>query len=120
MSLVDATDAGSVQGVAVDGQLEWRGIPYAAPTVEDLRWPQPAPACEGIRDGSNSDSHCRQLGFPNDVVGSEDCLYLNVFASPGTTADSSLAVMVHLHVGSNTYGWGYENARALVERDVIF
>lgn len=121
VDLIVVTDAGAVQGIAVDGQLEWRGIPYASPPVGDLRWrsPQPPASWTGIRDGSAFGSHCLQLSYPDATIGSEDCLYLNVFAPPGTTSSSSLPVMFHLHGGSNTYGWGYENARAFVDRGVI-
>jgi para-nitrobenzyl esterase len=46
-------------------------------------------------------------------------LYLNVFAPAAATASSHLAVMVHLHPGSNTYGEAYQDATAFTARDVI-
>jgi hypothetical protein len=48
-----------------------------------------------------------------------DCLFLNVSVPVGTTSASSLPVMVHLHGGSNTFNWGYEDAHVFVDQGVI-
>ena len=42
--LVVHTLSGDVRGVANESENEWRGIPYAAPPVGELRWRPPAPA----------------------------------------------------------------------------
>ena len=121
-SLVVTTAAGRVAGIASGLTYEWRGIPYAAPPVGSLRWRAPAAPSTwtGIRDASTFGAHCIQLvDFEGDEIGSEDCLYLNVFAPPNTKATAGLPVMVHLHPGGNAYGWGYEEASALVSRGVI-
>src|SRR5262245_25950930 len=60
----------------------YRGIPYAAPPVGELRWkaPQPVAAWQGERDATNWPNRCPQ-GQSNMGTGaaiSEDCLYLNV------------------------------------------
>lgn len=119
--LVVHTGSGDVRGVD-DGQVaEWRGVPYAAPPVGPLRWrpPAPAPAWSGVREADVFAPQCLQLGLQAPVEGSEDCLYLNVFAPSGTTAGSGLPVMVHLHGGGNFFFHPYTNADALVSRGVI-
>ncbi|MGQ9426442.1 carboxylesterase/lipase family protein [Gilvimarinus sp. F26214L] len=87
----------------------FRGIPYAAPPVGDLRWqpPQPATAWEGVRDATEWPNRCPQgessMGAGGPI--SEDCLYLNVV----TTAESASArqpVMVFFHGGGLTSGTG--------------
>jgi para-nitrobenzyl esterase len=113
-------ESGVLRGLDTGDALEWRGIPYAAPPVGDLRWrpPSPADSWEGVRDASEFGPNCIQLSTDVDTVGSEDCLYLNVFA-PSDSDDRDLPVMVHLHGGSNSGGRPYENASAFVRHDVI-
>jgi para-nitrobenzyl esterase len=83
--LVVHTRDGNVRGVATPSGKEWRGIPYAAPPVGDLRWhPPAAPApWTGVRDTTEFRPPCMQLTFdeigPSGTTGREDCLYLNVF-----------------------------------------
>lgn len=113
------TRSGLVRGV-VDGPVAtWAAIPYAAPPLGDLRWRPPAPpaAWTGVRDGTAFAEPCVQIG-PEDVIGSEDCLYLNVFA-PATPGRAALPVMVHLHGGGNSGFHPYTDAAAFVERDVV-
>jgi len=104
---------GLIVGEANDIQL-YRGIPYAAPPVGDLRWwpPQPAHAWPGVRE-------CYEFGaaapqkpvallsmFPGMALGaatSEDCLYLNVWAPVRKSAEP-LPVMVWIHGGGYTFG----------------
>lgn len=121
------TQNGAVSGVANGSMKEWRGIPYAAPPIGNLRWRPPAPAASwhGLRDATTFASPCVQPsafaadGSVTATTGSEDCLYLNVFAPAGATASSRLAVMVHLHGGGNTFGAPYEDASAFVSRGVV-
>src|ERR1700756_1613132 len=63
-NLVVQTKSGAVQGVNVGSVNQWRGIPYAAPPVGNLRWKPPSPLAPwaGVRDGSEFGSHCIQLG----------------------------------------------------------
>ena len=117
--------AGTVSGIANGAGREWRGIPYAAPPVGPLRWrpPQPAAPWRGVRDATAFAATCAQPGFDPEtatvfVEGSEDCLYLNVFA-PLNPPRGPLPVMVHLHGGSN---WGfrpYRDASNFVSKGVI-
>ncbi|MFC4337431.1 carboxylesterase/lipase family protein [Salininema proteolyticum] len=100
------TDKGVVEGVREDGVRTWKGIPYAAPPVGELRWeaPREAAAWDGVLPADEFEGPCAQPrgnipGIPGD---DEDCLYLNVYAPEG--ADGDLPVMVWFHGGGNTYG----------------
>ena len=95
--------SGQVSGVELDGNVTvFRGIPFAAPPVGDLRWkaPQPPIPWRGVRVTDTFGATCMQRGRQ---LMSEDCLYLNVW----TTADSDqdrLPVMVWIHGGGWTFG----------------
>lgn len=90
----------------------YRGIPYARPPVGELRWrePQPTPdgywSATGIRDGRADGPMCMQeIGPPTKrmIVGSEDCLTLNVYAPPHSdapTAQRLRPVLVFVHGGA--------------------
>jgi para-nitrobenzyl esterase len=103
-----------VQGVAdVNNTQSWRAIPYAAPPLDDLRWraPRDPAGWSGVRDASQFSSICSQLGSffgaPNPAtfgqpIGSEDCLYLNVWRPKST--ESNLPVLFWIHGGSNLKG----------------
>lgn len=120
-------DTGQVQGV-IEGDVQaFRGIPYAAPPVGDLRWRAPAatPAWEGVKDASAYGAACPQppgRTEPWAQVGptNEDCLFLNVWR-PDTDA-TDLPVMVFIHGGGFSLGAAgvplYEGA-ALAERGVV-
>ena len=115
-SLEVTVDGGVVAGVETASTLEWRGLPYAAPPVGELRWRPPAPVepWSGVRAASEFAPPCAQ-----PFEGSEDCLYVNVFTPPGTTPDDALPVMVHLHGGSNLGFRPYQRADAFVRHGVI-
>src|SRR6185369_12678834 len=85
---------GRVSGVAVTGIVTFKGIPFAAPPVGELRWkaPQPLKPWAGVKDASTFGPSCMQdamfarlFGAPPEV--SEDCLYLNVWTPAKTAAD---------------------------------
>ncbi len=109
------TESGLIKGLAETGTetCVWRGIPYAAAPVGDLRWkaPQPAPKWEGTRDGSKWGARCMQKGEMEYVNAdpskkmSEDCLYLNIW-SPKTRDNRRLPVMVWIHGGGYAGGTG--------------
>ena len=111
------------QGVLVGDQsagiASFRGIPFAAPPVGDLRWkpPQPAAAWTGDRSAHDFSASCMQRtrGGP---APSEDCLYLNV---QGPVGAKDAPVMVWIHGGSNTGGSGpmYESP-AFAKDGVVF
>ncbi len=84
----------------------FKGIPYAAPPVGNLRWraPKPAPHWEGVRKGDEFGASCMQGAGSGPKI-SEDCLYLNVWTAAKSAADK-LPVMVWLHGGGNYVGSG--------------
>ena len=101
------TTAGMVEGTtSADGKIQiYKGIPYAAPPVGDLRWkePQPAPAWEGVRKATEFGARCMQGPIYDDMVfrdrgPSEDCLHLNVW-TPAPKAGAKLPVMVWIYGG---------------------
>ena len=89
----------------------WRGIPYAAPPVGELRFrgPRPVVAWEGVRPAVDfgpvapQDRNGQFAGPPTSVPMSEDCLTLNVIA-PDAPAGASLPVMVFVHGGAYSVG----------------
>lgn len=101
------TENGMVQGTVEDGLRVYRGIPFAAPPVGELRWkaPQPAQKWEGILPAEKfgpasiqSNPAISTLAAP-----SEDCLYLNVW-TPARSDKERLAVMVWIHGGGFVAG----------------
>jgi len=96
------TDTGKVEGsLTEDAKVRaFKGIPYAAPPVGNLRWqaPQPAAKWKGVRPAKEFGNHCVQTNpFPDmifrDPGQSEDCLTLNVW-TPISPAGQRLPVMV--------------------------
>jgi len=101
--------------IAENGALVWRGIPFAEPPVGDLRWSAPrAPKpWSGRFAAAKYGSACFQgmelaKPFTDDdgdgFVGSEDCLYLNIFAPANTSASDRLPVMYWIYGGGNVGG----------------
>ena len=101
-------DAGVLKGAVDKGVLSFKGIPFAAPPVGNLRWkpPQPVTPWTGVRPATAYGSDCMQLPFPGDAAPlgtppAEDCLVLNVWRP--ATASKKLPVMVWI------YGGGFVN-----------
>ena len=117
-----AVEGGQITGTPTvqwtPGVRLFRGIPYAAPPVGNLRWraPQPVVPWQGVKRADRFSAACMQL--PTDTEGnawreghvpvSEDCLYLNVW-TPARSAADQLPVMVWIHGGGNTRGAASEN-----------
>jgi len=108
---VVAIDSGKVEGRTDAGVTSWKGIPFAAPPLGDLRWRAPAPArpWSGVRQASAYAADCMQLPFPSDAAPlgttpAEDCLYLNVWKP--ADARGKLPVIVWI------YGGGFVNGGA--------
>jgi len=119
-------EGGQIQGVLTDSTqvMVYKGIPYAAPPVGDLRWkrPQPVVAWEGVKvmdqwgnasvqaDHQPGEFYREEFYFGGDPVRSEDCLYLNVWAPAATVGntDAKLPVAMWVHGGAYSAGWGHE------------
>ncbi|WP_449567260.1 carboxylesterase/lipase family protein [Lelliottia nimipressuralis] len=93
---------GQIRGIT-DGTIQtFKGIPYASPPVEELRWraPQPVKTWSGVRDASRFGKSCMQT---DDLPQSEDCLTLNVW-TPSLKPDRPLPVMVWIYGGALVHG----------------
>jgi para-nitrobenzyl esterase len=126
-------DSGQISGTSANGVRIFKGIPFAAPPVGDLRWkaPQPVAAWQGVRAADKFGSPCMQEPYPasspyasSGVTASdppsEDCLSLNVWTA--AAAGEKRPVMVWIHGGAWTRGAGssatYEGT-ALAKKGVV-
>jgi para-nitrobenzyl esterase len=110
--------------------LVWKGIPYAAAPVGDLRWKPPAPAVDwkGVRDAKVFGSACWQPEpNPESFYGGgpierdENCLFLNVW-SAAKQSDEARPVMVWVHGGALVTGTGatpWYDGTALATKGVV-
>ncbi|REJ79738.1 MAG: carboxylesterase family protein [Acidobacteria bacterium] len=110
---------GAVRGELLDppsGLRVFRGIPYAAAPVGELRWrPPAAPAgWDGVRDATAFAPACPQLPMLAMMMGEtmpptdEDCLYLNVWTTGSAGDDTARPVMVWIHGGGLSLGWSHQ------------
>jgi para-nitrobenzyl esterase len=115
------TESGALSGVSESGVSVYRGIPFAAPPVGDLRWRPPVPAAPwtAMRKADAFAPACMQTGvsMPGETppAVSEDCLYLNIWtpveAEPKTKPTTKTAPVL-LPVIVWIYGGGYINGSA--------
>jgi para-nitrobenzyl esterase len=120
-------DTGALEGTLEAGIRVFRGIPYAAAPVGELRWkePQPVRTWSGARDASRFGDRCQQTRFPPYVpIGnrgmSENCLFLNVWSAPGATRRP---VIVWIHGGGFAYGFSNQAAydgSAFVQKGLVY
>lgn len=121
-----STEFGPVVGVddsAASGTYSWKGVPFARAPVGPLRWraPQDPPRWSGPRAATNHAPACVQTGrlygpglnnrydatigtTLGQTVGSEDCLYLNIW-QPATQSLAPRPVIVWIYGGSNITGY---------------
>lgn len=110
------TANGTVQGLTLpSGIRAYRGLPFAAPPVRDLRWkpPQPAANWSGVRQADRFADQCMQARVFDDMMFrnagiSEDCLYLNVWAPSDSRPNAGLPVLVYFYGGGFVAGDGSE------------
>ena len=119
----------------------FRGIPYAEPPINNLRWKSPIPAKKNLNiDARKFKAACMQDRYNTDwyhnVIKafrsdpslfdhvnsiSEDCLYLNIWTKSLETS-ARKPVMVWIHGGNDTAGWSYEPdyiGHNLANKDVV-
>jgi para-nitrobenzyl esterase len=106
------TEQGLLRGVQEGGLAVYKGIPFAAPPLGELRWraPQPAKPWSGTFEARTFQARCTQSenDYPFATAAdpmSEDCLYLNVW-SPAKSTHDKLPVMVWIYGGSFLSGSG--------------
>lgn len=130
-------EGGEVQGVPADlpGVFVYRGIPYAAPPLGDLRWKEPQPVIpwDGVlvadRFGHPSyqavhypGNYYTEWGYGDEAPASEDCLYLNVWTKYPGQIDRMTPVAVWIHGGGYREGWSSEpefDAQEWAAKDVV-
>jgi para-nitrobenzyl esterase len=124
------TANGIVEGItSPDSEIRiFRGIPFAAPPVGDLRWkpPQPVVDWEGVRRADRFGPRAMQrrlfgdMGFRSNGM-SEDCLYLNVW-TPARSDRERLPVLVYFYGGGNMAGDGSEpryDGESMARRGIV-
>ncbi|HCZ22115.1 MAG TPA: carboxylesterase [Rikenellaceae bacterium] len=130
-------EGGQVQGVLCDnpGVYAYKGIPYAAPPIGDLRWkaPQPVVPWEGVLVADSfghpgyqavhyPGGYTTEWGYGDEAPYSEDCLYLNVYTKAPGQVDKKLPVALWIHGGGYREGWGSEpefDGQEWASKDVV-
>jgi para-nitrobenzyl esterase len=106
---IATVDGGIIRGSVTNGIASFKGIPFAAPPIGNLRWraPQPARPWKGVRDATHYGHDCAQVPFPSDAAPlgtapSEDCLVMNIWR-PETIGAKKVPVLFWI------YGGGFVN-----------
>jgi para-nitrobenzyl esterase len=105
------TESGAISGLRESGLSVYKGVPFAAPPIGDLRWRSPVPVVPwtGTRKTDAFAPACMQTGvsMPGETppTVNEDCLYLNIW-TPAQSVHQHLPVLVWI------YGGGYINGPA--------
>ena len=108
------TAEGFLEGKDLSGITVFKGVPFAAPPVGNLRWkaPQPVEKWEGVRKATEYGPNPMQEALFGDMnfgtkVNSEDCLYLNIW-TPAKTMKEHLPVLIYFNGGGLMAGSGSE------------
>lgn len=126
------TESGPVSGTAGKNPAVrvYRGIPFAAPPVGDLRWkaPQPVTPWKAVREAKEFGTACLQKAYPEGSIYhsqlpkmSEDCLTLNVWTAAKSDKERR-PVMVWIYGGGFTRGASSVSAydgEKLAEKGVV-
>ena len=124
------TEQGKVRGYVAGEALVWKGVPYAKPPVDELRWkaPEGPEHWPGVRDATLPAKKCTQLLTTNewlrpggvDPDSSEDCLYVDIYR-PRHPARLPVPVYVWIHGGSNNFGSArdYDGTVLATRSDVV-
>ena len=104
------TSSGDVIGIKQNNVIKYEDIPYAQAPVGDLRWKAPRKITSPLKILPKENNFCIQrpsnLGGADGnyfFVGTEDCLYLDIF-TPKEIENKNLPVMFWIHGGGNTSG----------------
>ena len=117
-------EGGQIKGVqtSTKGIVVYKGIPFAAPPVGDLRWQEPKPVVpwEGVKVADSYGDAAEQITWdPQSFYGrewrasgsvpfSEDCLYLNVWTPAAGKTGKKLPVAMWIHGGGYREGFAFE------------
>ena len=108
------TAKGILEGKDLSGITVFKGIPFAAPPVGNLRWkaPQPVQKWQGVREAKEFGPNPMQEPLFGDMnfgtkTNSEDCLYLNIW-TPAKTMKEHLPVLIYFNGGGLMAGSGSE------------
>ncbi len=120
---------GVLEGTYESGINVFKGIPFAAPPVGDLRWkaPQPVKNWTGVRKATQFGPRAMQLPVFGDMNFrsngmSEDCLYLNVWAPANVKDHKLLPVLVYYYGGGFIAGDGSEyryDGESMARRGIV-
>jgi para-nitrobenzyl esterase len=126
-SSIVSTSSGNVSGTQKKSVILYEDIPYAKPPIGNLRWKSPRTIEDQVEIYPREDNFCIQrpsnLGGADgkgSFVGSEDCLFLDIFV-PKKTNNKQLPVMFWIHGGGNTSGLKdlYDFSKVVSKHDVI-
>ncbi len=137
LTTVVRTENGEIRGTmnSDSNVFIYRGIPFAAPPVGELRWkaPRPHKNWEGILECTEFEASAMQstpvpfMMWTDEFIAppeplSEDCLYLNIWTAAGSP-DGKLPVLVFIHGGAFTGGSGsveIYDGEEMAKKGVVF